>query len=492
VEKKGITRRAMMAGGTATAIGGRAAARTAARSGAERRPNIIFFLADDMGVADVSCYGAPVIRTPAIDRIAAEGARFSQAYANSSVCSASRVALITGRYQYRFPIGLEEPLAGAPVGLSPSEPTLPSRLRALGYSTALIGKWHLGGLPDYGPLKSGYDHFWGFRGGALDYFSHQFFGRPDLWEGDMPIQRQGYLTQLIGDRTVAAVEDHASRTAPFFLSVHFSAPHWPWEGPEDIAESRRLGTHSQDMDGGTLATYTAMVEAMDRQIGRVLDALERTGQAEDTIVIFSSDNGGERFSNTWPFSGKKTELLEGGLRIPTVVRWPRRIPARQVNDQVMIHMDWLPTLLAAAGGGALPAAATDGMDLLPTLTAGASPVSRTLFWRFKANGQRAVREGDHKALKIGPNSFLFDVVRDPLERANLKDRQREVYLALTEKWMAWNRTMLPETPGSYTYNNDGAEWAERIGSAPVDPAAIDSDKPWPDKPVKRHGPVVPK
>jgi len=272
-----ITRRDMVAVGAAGV--GAVLAGTAARgAGVAAKPNIIFFLADDLGVADISAYGAPQIKTPAIDSIGAEGALFTQAYANSAVCTASRVALITGRYQYRLPVGLEEPLGGRAVGLPPEAPTLPSLLRKAGYTTSLIGKWHMGELPNYGPLQSGYDHFYGFRGGAVDYFSHGSRGNKDLWDGDTPIEQQGYLTDLIGQRVVDLVKANAKAAKPYFVSVHFNAPHWPWEGPNDEAESKRIGGNITDPDGGKLATYIQMVEAMDRQIARVLATLKQTGR----------------------------------------------------------------------------------------------------------------------------------------------------------------------------------------------------------------------
>jgi arylsulfatase A-like enzyme len=235
-----------------------------------------------------------------------------------------------------------------------------------------------------------------------------------------------------------------------------------------------------DYDGGTLATYTRMVESMDEQIGRVLDTLEQTGQARDTLVLFTSDNGGERFSNTWPFTGKKEELLEGGLRVPAVIRWPGRIPKSVASDQVIIHMDWLPTFLAAAGGAPDPAYPSDGVDLLPTLTQAAAPFERALYWRYKANAQRAVRKGAFKALKIQDNTFLFDVVNDPLERANLKTRRPEVYASLTALWDAWNADMLPETAGSMTEAHEGALWADHIGARPINHSAVDAGGPWPN------------
>jgi arylsulfatase A-like enzyme len=478
-----VSRRSFVLGTSAAGLAlaarsgtGRAAVREA------RRPNIIFILADDLGYADLSCYGAPTIRTPAIDRLAGEGVRLTQGYANSAVCSATRTALITGRYQDRLAIGLEEPLGNnRGVGLPASHPTLPSLLKKVGYETALIGKWHLGYLPDYDPLKSGYDHFYGFRGGALDYFSHGLVGNPDLWDGPTPVSQQGYVTDLFGQRAVDLVRGRAVDAKPLFLSLHFNAPHWPWESPADEAESKRVASRSNpfDWDGGTIATYNRMVESMDRQIGRMLDALDESGQADNSIVIFTSDNGGERFSNTWPFSGKKTELLEGGLRVPAVIRWPGHLPAGMVNQQVAVSMDWLPTLLSAAGTAPDPAFPSDGINLLPRLAVGSPPVSRTLYWRYKANAQRAVRDGDFKALKIAGNTYLFNVVDDPLERANLKERMPDVYQRLTREWDTWNKTMLPERAETNTDNFTAEKMADHINTPAIDAKAVDAGNPWP-------------
>ncbi|MGE0226420.1 MAG: sulfatase [Acetobacteraceae bacterium] len=434
---------------------------------ASRRPNIVFIMADDLGYADLSCYGRRDYTTPNIDRIGERGVRFTQGYANSAVCSATRVALITGRYQYRLPLGLEEPLAGkTDVGLPPEHPTLVSLLRAAGYGTTLIGKWHLGVPPKFGPLQSGYDHFWGFRSGAVDYYSHRNSrDQADLWDGDTPIEQAGYLTDLLGDRAVETVDRYAAAGQPFLLSLHFSAPHWPWEAPGDTAESERLlGTRLRHYDGGTQRIYARMVQAMDRQIGRVLQALDTHGLAGNTIVIFTSDNGGERFSDTWPFTGIKTELLEGGLRVPALICWPDRIPAGQISAQVTVTMDWMPTLLQAAGTAPDPACPPDGISLLPLLTGARSPEPRTLFWRYKTNAQRAMRDGDMKFLKIRDNTFLFDVVQDPRERANLKDRRRDVFDRMVAAWDAWNATMLPEIPDSFGEVFTAAELADHIGS----------------------------
>src|SRR6202142_2910781 len=219
------TRRQALAATVATPLA--LLAVSGASGAAASPPNILFILADDFGYADLSCYGRPDYKTPNIDRLASEGVKFMQAYANSAVCTASRVALITGRYQYRLPVGLEEPLAGGRnVGVPPEHPTLPSLLKKVGYGTTLLGKWHLGALPNYGPLKSGYDHFWGFRGGSLDYFTHKSGGAAsdtdDFWDGDAKIQGVGYLSDLLGDRAVKVVSDYARSQQPFLLSLHFN------------------------------------------------------------------------------------------------------------------------------------------------------------------------------------------------------------------------------------------------------------------------------
>jgi arylsulfatase A-like enzyme len=448
-------------------------------------PNVVYIMADDLGYADVSCYGRPDISTPNIDGLAKRGVRFLQAYANSAVCSATRTALITGRYQYRLPIGLEEPLAGRNVGLPPDHPTLPSLFKKAGYGTSLVGKWHLGLLPKFGPLQSGYDHFYGFRGGAVDYYRHAANQKDDLWNDDVQVHQMGYLTDMLGSRAVDVVSGYAKVGRPFLMSLHFNAPHWPWEAPGDEAESNRLRSANLfDFDGGTQKTYQRMIQEMDLQIGRVLEALRTNNLAENTIVIFTSDNGGERFADTWPFTGRKTELLEGGLRIPAIVSWPARIPQGRTNNQVTITMDWVPTLLAAAGISPDPAFPPDGISLLPMLTQNSAPVPRKLFWRYKANAQRAARDGDYKYLKILDNTFLFNVVEDPMERANLKERRKDIYDRITAEWYEWNAAMLPESDESSTSNFTGDQLADHIGTQKTSSKA---DIPLPPKvsPAKR-------
>ena len=322
-----ITRRGLLCTAGLGALAGASGIQALFGQRPVRPPNIVFIMADDLGYADVSCYGRPDLSTPNIDHIAKAGTRFLQAYANSAVCSATRTGLITGRYQYRLDIGLEEPIAGnRDVGLPPNHPTLPSLLKKAGYGTTLLGKWHLGALPKYGPLQSGYDHFYGFRGGSVDYYTHGANQKDDLWDNDVPIHDAGYLTELLGNHAVDSINAYAKSDRPFLISLHFNAPHWPWEGPGDQAESERIHGALFDIDGGSQKTYRRMIQELDRQIGRVLATLDAHRIISNTIVIFTSDNGGERFADTWPFTGRKTELLEGGLRIPAIISWPGHIP----------------------------------------------------------------------------------------------------------------------------------------------------------------------
>lgn len=453
-------------------IGGVGALGTLAASGegatapvGKVRPNIIFIMADDLGYADLSCTGSHHIRTPAIDSIGAQGIQFRQGYANSAICSPTRTALLTGCYQYRFPIGVEEPLGpGAPdgIGVPVDRPTIASVLRDQGYRTKLVGKWHLGEPPRHGPLRHGYDEFFGIVEGAADYFRHHMvMGKKTvgvgLAQGDTPIERNGYLTDLFGDEAVKTVEQAGDK--PFFLSLHFNAPHWPWEGREDAAVAPTLDG-SFHYNGGSLAKYKEMVEAMDQNVAKLLAALERSGKAENTIIIFTSDNGGERFSETWPFTGVKGELLEGGIRVPLLARWPVHIAPGSTSDQVMISMDFLPTLLAMAGGNGAKAGTFDGLDLSAQLTGRAAPIDRTLYWRFKANGQAALRQGNWKYLKLGDKEHLFDLASDARERADLAPDDPARLKAMRLQWDAWNSQMLAYPLGSYS-EDVRAHYADR-------------------------------
>jgi arylsulfatase A-like enzyme len=355
-----------------------------------------------------------------------------------------------------LPIGQEEPLGANDVGLDPSEPTLPSQLLAAGYQTSLVGKWHLGSFDKYSPLKNGYQHFWGIRGGGADYFTHTLSRAPDaksdLWDGDVRVDEVGYMTDLLGKRAANEVRRMAASPDPFLLSVHFTAPHWPWEGPGDQAVSARL-TEAAHHDGGTIATYRAMIESLDRNIALVLQALQKSGKARDTLVLFTSDNGGERFAKSWPFNGMKGELLEGGIRVPLLVRWPSQIRAGTLTQQTAMNMDFLPTLLDAAGVTPDSRRPPDGVSLMPTLRDASHVRERTLFWRYHAHSQGAVRRGQYKYLRIENAEFLFDIVADPQERGNLSKRQEAVFRELKDAWAKWDASMLPYTQQNAAWSN---------------------------------------
>ena len=417
-----------------------------------RRPSFVFIMADDLGYADLGSYGARVPVSPRIDRLAAEGLRFTDAYANSPVCSPTRFALITGRYQYRLRGAAEEPIGGrsrgrADLGLAADHPTLPSLLRDAGYATALAGKWHLGFLPHFSPLRSGYQESFGPYGGGVDYFTHcDRGGTHDLYDGETEVERIGYLTDLISDHAVDFIARQGHVGVPFLLSVHYTAPHWPWETRADAAEAARIGGAIHHVDGGSLATYRTMIAHMDEGVGRIVDALDAAGYGEDTIVVFTSDNGGERYSDTWPFVGGKMDLLEGGIRVPLLVRWPRLVPAGGVTGQLTLTMDWTATFLAAAGTRAHPAYPLDGMDLRAVLADPGAVVERELFWRMKHRGQRALRAGSWKYLAMDGYEYLFDLSVDARERANVAGRHPERLAAMRARYEAWHATM-PPVPG---------------------------------------------
>jgi len=419
----------------------RSSNRPAERHGG-RRPNFVFILADDLGYADLHCYGGRTRCSPNLDKVAAEGLRFTNGYANSSVCSPSRFAIATGRYQHRLRGGFDEPIGSVSpeLGLPPGHPTMASMLRDAGYATALFGKWHMGSLPWFGPLQSGYQEFFGHRTGATDYFSHESLGGHDLWDGDQEVFRKGYLTDLLSDRAVDFVR-RQSAGKPFLLSLHYNAPHWPWETREDERESERIGNRIAHLDGGSVRTYLEMVRIMDEGIGRVLKALDDIGAREDTLVVFTSDNGGERFSDTYPLVGKKMDLLEGGIRVPYIVRWPARLRAGETYDRLAIGMDWTPTFLAAAGVWAHPDHPLDGIDLF------GEEVERKLFWRMVYRNQKAVRSGVWKYLSIDGNEFLYDLSRDERERANLRYLEPKKFRELRAAFLEWNASMPPRPEG---------------------------------------------
>ena len=416
--------------------------------------SFVFILADDLGFADLGCYGGRAERiSPHLDRLAAQGLRFTRAYANSPVCSPTRYALMTGRWQYRLRGAAEEPMTAkfygsTTVGLPPAHPTLPSLLKAAGHRTALVGKWHLGYPPHFGPLQSGYDEHIGPLSGGVSYFTHlDRAGRVDLVENGAPADHQGsYLTDLLSERAVGFVERRAADRQPFLLSLHYTAPHWPWETRHAPAAPAITGPTLAHLEGGSIHVYHQMIREMDEGIGRVLAALDAGGLAEDTLVVFTSDNGGERFSDNWPLVGGKMDLTEGGIRVPCIARWPRVVAPGGVSAQHHLTMDWTATMLAAAGVAPDADHPLDGIDLRPALADAAHVFPRPMFWRMKHRAQRAWRDGRWKYLKVDGHEYLFDVEADERERANRARAEPERLAVLRTAWEAHDAT-LPAIPG---------------------------------------------
>ncbi len=430
-----------------------AAAERPFRAAPERdstRPNLLVILADDLGWADLTCFGSPTINTPRLDRLARQGVRFTQAYAGSSTCSPTRFALYTGRFPGRVPGGLAEPIADSTVGLEPGHPTLASLLRDAGYDTALIGKWHCGYLPDYSPTRSGWNSFFGNLGGALEYYSKLGLnGEYDLYEGDATYQDLRYYTRVLTERAVEHVGTREAGT-PWLLNLNFTTPHWPWiaEGDEEVGTeiARRLQDGEPHAlfhyDGGSLEKYAEMVEDLDRSVGLVLDALAASGQERDTLVFFGSDNGGERWSHQWPLSGEKASLQEGGIRIPQIVRWPARLDGGQVSHLPHYSPDWTATLLELAGTRPDAGHPLDGHSLAGYLLRDEAPPERDLFWRVRA--ERALRRGDWKYHRDDEGlEHLYNLEEDPRERADRATTEPELFAALRDTWEAIDTGLLP-------------------------------------------------
>ena len=426
------------------------------------RPNIIFIVADDLGYADLGCYGGrdaafgPV--SPVLDQLAANGLKLTQGYSNSPVCSPTRFALMTARYQYRLRGAAEEPInsksrGSTTLGLPPEHPTLPSLLRAAGYRTALMGKWHLGYPPAFGPLRSGYDEFFGPMSGGVDYFTHcSSNGAHDLYLGEEEKQQDGYLTDLITDHALDYVQrmaPGAQAGTPFFLSLHYTAPHWPWETRDDEALAQEVKTNLFHLHGGNIETYRRMIHHMDEGIGRIMAALQRHGIERDTLVVFTSDNGGERFSDNWPLVGGKMDLTEGGIRVPWIAHWPAVIAPGGTSTQTCMTMDWSATMLDAAGAPAHADYPLDGRSLMPLLRDANVIDEPPLFWRMNHRGQRAMRQGVWKYLRVDGNDYLFNLADDERERANRAPVEPDRLQAMRAAWEAWNASM-PAIPDDAT------------------------------------------
>lgn len=435
----------------------------AAQTRRQRPPNVVLIITDDVGYGDIGSYGAPDVKTPSIDRIAREGVRLTDFYANGATCSPTRTSLITGRYQQR--VGIEAPLgAGGRAdherGLPPTAASLPQLLRNNGYATALVGKWHLGWQPRFAPEAHGFEYFFGFKSGFVDFYQHTAGRdapiRDDLFEHGQPVKVEGYLTDLITERSLRFIETNARK--PFFLEVAYNAAHWPYQRPDQPSTAIDDGRHLTPFDEATStrADYVAMLERADRGIGQVLDTLDKLGLRDDTLVIFTNDNGGEWLSRNAPLFHNKGTVWEGGIRVPTAVRWPARIPAGRTSGQVGATFDLTATILAATGTTVPADARLDGIDLLPVLEGRAPEIERTLFWRVTLQrAQAAVRSGDWKLLVDNGRPFLFNVKTDVGERENLIGSRADVAKRLRPLLATWHAEVDAEQKAGATPASSG-------------------------------------
>jgi arylsulfatase A-like enzyme len=418
-------------------------------SGAEK-PNVLVIVADDLGYADLGFQGCKDIPTPHLDRLAAQSVRCSNGYVSHPFCSPTRAGLLTGRYQHRF--GHENNPAWLPEstteGLPLTEMTFPSLMKQVGYATGAVGKWHLGAHPRFHPNRRGFDDYFGLLGGGHVYFPEDKASE----EYTIPLNRNGtdvpqtrYMTDEIGDEAAAFVTRSAGKA--WMLYTAFNAPHTPLRAPQEWLE-KLAGIANESR-----RTYAAMVAGMDAAVGRVLAALDTTGQADNTLVFFISDNGGPNlaartgvcFTDNTPLRGYKGDLYDGGIRVPFLIRWPARLKPG-VYDRPVIALDFLPTAVAAAGGE-LPADRTfDGVDLVPYLTGQKTgePHQR-LFWRSGGpGGKNAVREGDWKLVRTGSTApELYDLASDIGEAQDVASKHPDRVAALTAAIAEWEKGTVP-------------------------------------------------
>ena len=402
------------------------------------RPNIVLIVSDDQGYGDSSCYDHPKeVATPNIDRLAAEGVRMTNGYASAYVCAPTRAGLLTGRYQQRF--GFYAP-GDSRIGLPRSEVTLADMLRKQGYATAVIGKWHVGIDPEYHPLKRGFDEFYGFLGhGAHDYFDLKITSEfNSIYRNEKRINDTGYLTDNLARESVSFIERHKNQ--PFFLYLPFNAVHWPLQALQKYIKLFNTGDKNRDI-------YLAMLKSMDEAVGKVLDALKRTGADDNTLIIFFSDNGGAKknFANNGALRDFKQSVYEGGIRVPFIVRWPGKLPKGKVCDEPVISLDAMPTICAAAGAKLPDDRVYDGKNMLGVLRGRTKgPLHKALFWDDGVK-QWAVREGKWKLLFNREGSLeLYDLEADISEKNNLVKQRPEIVKRLQKTYTDWKNQMAPQ------------------------------------------------
>ncbi|WP_167605732.1 sulfatase-like hydrolase/transferase [Maribellus sediminis] len=424
----------------------------------QKQPNFIIILADDLGYADLSLNGSKQISTPHIDKLAENGVNFTNGYVSGPVCSPSRAGLLTGRNQVTF--GHDNNLGGVLPGfdeeyngLPLTETLIAQRLHDLGYTTGLVGKWHLGTLPKFHPLNRGFDEFWGYTGGGHDYFTAKADGKgyqaPIECNYKTP-QELTYITDDKGDECVDFIARH--KDEPFFLFASFNAPHAPMQA---TTEDLKLFQHIKDEKR---RSYCAMVHRLDVNVGRIMQALEENGVAENTLVVFLSDNGGPCDSNgsiNAPFNGQKGILLEGGIHVPFVMSWPGNLPAGETYEHPVISLDLAATFFELAGGVKTDEVKFDGVNLVPYLKDKASGKPHESFnWRFTISA--AIRQGNWKLVRLPDRlPLLFDLSKDISEQNNVALDHLDVTTSLLKQLGDWD-VSLP-----HPVFLEGAVWKKR-------------------------------
>jgi len=412
---------------------------------ASQPPNIVLLFSDDAGYADFGFHGSRYFKTPNLDQLAASGVELKQFYVSAAVCGPSRAGLLTGRYQQRF--GFEENnvpgymshngTTGDDMGLPLDQKTMADYLKALGYRTAVFGKWHQGNADRYHPLNRGFDEFVGFRGGARSYFDYNG-NDPKVKQSDRlefgfgNFREPGvYLTDFLADQACAYIE--RNREHPFFAYVAFNAVHTPMQpDPKDKELFPELEGKRRKMAQMTLS--------LDRAIGQIVDTLHALGLAENTLIVFTNDNGGPTdasSSSNWPLSGCKATHLEGGIRVPGIVVWPGKLAAGTTYNKPLSSLDLLPTFVDVAGGDAAAIPGLDGINMLPYLQGkNTGRPHQTLYWKKENRG--TIRDGDWKLMRFPDRpAELYNIEQDPSEQHNLAAENPERVRMLYKKLFAW-------------------------------------------------------
>ena len=404
------------------------------------RTNIVLIIADDLGYADLGVQGSPDVLSPHIDSLAANGVRFTNGYVSSPVCSPTRAGLMTGRYPQRFGHEMNPPSPMTPAfGLPVGEITVAEKLKAAGYATALVGKWHLGSEAQFHPLTRGFDEFFGFLGGSHSYVDWVADPADPILRDFEPIVENTYLTDALTREALSFVRRH--KGTPFFLCLTYNAVHRPLEEPPPKYMERFAGITDPKRK-----KFLAMLAAMDDGVGAVIGAIRSAGAESKTLFIFHSDNGGLTSLNTsrnTPLRGEKEQLWEGGIRVPFIIQWKERVPAGLVYDDPVVQLDLFATILAAARVEQPHGRTIDGVNLIPYVD-GTDPrvPHAALFWRY--GFQSAARKGNWKLLDDGTNpSQLFDLAEDIGETTDLASARPDIVSDLESDLAVWNAELIP-------------------------------------------------